>query len=593
MANRVWNGGDGDWFDVANWTTTTDDPNSYPLPGDTVTIASGTVSLIGSEAQPDGASFDSMTVTLGTADGPPALLDAVDAVIGDFFIIHAAGSSGLLASGNSAFTGVIGVAAQGTFTLGSGQAGSTLELGVVTNLLPTGALDLEGTIMLTGEGITTSAGLVNNAFVSDIDSPSDIEGDVTGTGTFQLGLSATLLFGGSVASGQTIRFSDAGAELQLADPASFAGSITGLRSGDVIDLTTVSATRATYDQVADTITLDNGPGTDAVATVENVTADPGSLTATADGSGGTLIGYAGAQTALQYGLAGADRAIHGDIVRSTMVVPGTATPIDGSGVKIGIISDSFDEVAPGTADQDAASGYLPATASGTSAVTVLSEGPDGSTDEGRGIAELIHETAPGAQLYFASASASGGFPAAVAALQSAGVNIIVDDEIYPGPHYQIADAPDAAVSAAIAAGIDYFSAAGNSGNHYYENNFDPQSVTLLDGETVDAQIFSNGTPYLSVYAYGDETLSVDWAAPFEGAGNEGAPGGLTMELFDSSGNLVATSAQQTSFDGNTLVAQDLLTTPTPPPTPPTGWRYSKPRAHRASQNSTSISRTTE
>ena len=86
--------------------------------------------------------------------------------------------------------------------------------------------------------------------------------------------------------------------------------------------------------------------------------------------------------------------MHEDVAH-TMTVPGTATPITGAGVKVGIISDSFN--VDGGAATDVANGYLPA-----GGVTVVSEGPTGSTDEGRAMAELIHQGAPDASLYFAS-----------------------------------------------------------------------------------------------------------------------------------------------------------------------------------------------
>jgi len=74
---------------------------------------------------------------------------------------------------------------------------------------------------------------------------------------------------------------------------------------------------------------------------------------------------------------------------------------NGAGMSIGVMSDSFD--ASGTtsdrAAADTAADELPA-------VTVLEDLPFGNspTDEGRGMAQIVHDVAPGAKIGFASAS---------------------------------------------------------------------------------------------------------------------------------------------------------------------------------------------
>ena len=80
-----------------------------------------------------------------------------------------------------------------------------------------------------------------------------------------------------------------------------------------------------------------------------------------------------------------DKAINADVARATFGV-------DGTGLKIGILSDSFNVL--GGYSADVANGNLP------NNVTVVAEGPAGSSDEGRSMAELVFKDAPGAQLYF-------------------------------------------------------------------------------------------------------------------------------------------------------------------------------------------------
>jgi hypothetical protein len=106
-------------------------------------------------------------------------------------------------------------------------------------------------------------------------------------------------------------------------------------------------------------------------------------------------------------------------------------PITGAGIKIGIMSSSFNGqltvslIRPIPRQRR---GYLPQNASGGSAVTVLQDSDvSGVDNEGLAMAELIHQVAPGAQLYFYTAEGGqDSFAAGVNALVSAGCNIIVE-----------------------------------------------------------------------------------------------------------------------------------------------------------------------
>ena len=140
-------------------------------------------------------------------------------------------------------------------------------------------------------------------------------------------------------------------------------------------------------------------------------------------------------------LRAADLAVGGPAAR--------AGGLSGAGLKIGIISDSFNLSGQAAAEQ--AAGLLPA-----NGVTVLEEGPAGSGDEGMAMAELVHATAPAAQLYFYSGYYSEqDMAAGVAALRAAGCQIIVDDISYADePMFQIAGPIDTAVQAAVSAGVD-------------------------------------------------------------------------------------------------------------------------------------------
>ena len=132
--------------------------------------------------------------------------------------------------------------------------------------------------------------------------------------------------------------------------------------------------------------------------------------------------------------------------------------VDGTGVKVGVVSDGVDNLAASVA-----SGDLPA-------VTVLPN-EAGSGSEGRAMLEIIHDLAPGAQLFFATYQ---GGQAAVAQhildLQAAGCTVIVDDFTYATePPFQ-----DGVIAQAIdtvtAAGVTYLSSAGNYGRKSAANS---------------------------------------------------------------------------------------------------------------------------
>jgi uncharacterized repeat protein (TIGR01451 family) len=143
----------------------------------------------------------------------------------------------------------------------------------------------------------------------------------------------------------------------------------------------------------------------------------------------------------------------------------------GTGVKIGVLSDGVDSLA---AVQS--SGDLPA-------VQIL-PGQDGSGDEGTAMLEIVHDLAPNADLAFATAvTDEASFAQNILDLAAAGCDIIVDDIIYLDES-PFQDGPVAqAVNTVTAAGVLYFSSAGNEGN----------KADLTSG-TWEGDFVPNGTP---------------------------------------------------------------------------------------------------
>ena len=102
----------------------------------------------------------------------------------------------------------------------------------------------------------------------------------------------------------------------------------------------------------------------------------------------------------------------------------TGLGINGTGVKVGVLSDSASAARIAAL---IASGDLPP---GTAALPGQT-GPANGTDEGTAMMEIIHDLAPGAQLLFATAFTSeASFADNILALAAAGCKVIVDDVSY-------------------------------------------------------------------------------------------------------------------------------------------------------------------
>jgi subtilisin family serine protease len=173
-----------------------------------------------------------------------------------------------------------------------------------------------------------------------------------------------------------------------------------------------------------------------------------------------------------------DRAMRSDIARRDFGV-------DGTGVTVGVVSDSFNCL--GGADADVETGDVPA------GITVLDDVfcPNGS-DEGRAMMQLIHDVAPGARLAFHTgytgiANAANG----IRELKAAGAHVIVDDMGYAyEPFFQVGLIAQA-VNAVVEGGAVYFSAAGNDGRLSYEAPFRSSGRSVL-AQGGDAHDFDPG-----------------------------------------------------------------------------------------------------
>jgi len=171
-----------------------------------------------------------------------------------------------------------------------------------------------------------------------------------------------------------------------------------------------------------------------------------------------------------------DASMHADTARSIFGV-------DGTGIKVGVLSVSFATVASPitTLAQDIANGDLPAD---TTILQDFSNAAMDQTDEGRAMAQIIHDSAPGASIAFATTNfGQANFANNIIALANAGAKVIVDDvQYFAEPMFQDGVIAQA-VNQVVANGAIYFSSAGNEGHAGYEAPFINGGTGTLGGLT--------------------------------------------------------------------------------------------------------------
>ena len=221
--------------------------------------------------------------------------------------------------------------------------------------------------------------------------------------------------------------------------------------------------------------------------------------------------------------------------------------IDGSGLKIGVLSDGVANLA--------ASQYLGA----LGPVTVLTVGnllQTGVHDEGTAMLEIVHALAPGAQLYFATAfNSMQSFAENIRALRAAGCDILVDDVSYlTETRFQDGQAAGVvsstnggilaqAVNDVVAGGALYFSSAANDGN------LDAGTAGVYEGDFVDGGAagalfprggrvhqFAPGVPYDTLTAAGSG-VNLTWADPLGAAADD-----YDLYVLDPTGTSVVASS---------------------------------------------------
>lgn len=140
--------------------------------------------------------------------------------------------------------------------------------------------------------------------------------------------------------------------------------------------------------------------------------------------------------------------------------------VDGSGVKVGILSDSFatNADAASTPEEDIRLDAIPGAGNPcgwTTPVDVVSD--HSGSDEGRAMAQVVHGIAPGAELAFATGAGGAEKMAEnIVRLAQGGATVIVDDIVYSDePLFQQGIISSAIEYVKKQYGVAYYSAAGN------------------------------------------------------------------------------------------------------------------------------------
>ncbi|WP_121355571.1 S8 family serine peptidase [Flavisolibacter nicotianae] len=208
--------------------------------------------------------------------------------------------------------------------------------------------------------------------------------------------------------------------------------------------------------------------------------------------------------------------------------------IEGNGVTVGILSDSYDT--RGGAENDRQQGDVP------SDLVVAREFPGLRSDEGRAMAQVVYDVAPQAKQVFRTGCIS---PLDLAqgiqqiALPPYNCKVIVDDITYITEPFMRDGFVAQAVNNVVANnGVTYFTAAGNFGSKSFEATFTPLTgATLPTGISGTAHNFGGTIQQKIHLKKGAYTIVLQWDNPFYSlGGNTGATVDLDIYLVKPDGS---------------------------------------------------------
>jgi Subtilase family len=205
--------------------------------------------------------------------------------------------------------------------------------------------------------------------------------------------------------------------------------------------------------------------------------------------------------------------------------------INGTGVKVGVLSDSASSARVAAL---IASGDLPPD------VTVVPGQASSGSDEGTAMMEIVHDLAPGAKLFFATANGGqANFANNIRTLRfTYGCDIIVDDFTYFAEGAFQDGTIAKAVNDVVANGALYFSSAANSGS------LDLGTSGTWEGDFVDGgavappisatgRLHSFGSQNFDVLTATTNVITLKWSDPLGASAND-----YDLYILDSAGATV-------------------------------------------------------
>ena len=205
--------------------------------------------------------------------------------------------------------------------------------------------------------------------------------------------------------------------------------------------------------------------------------------------------------------------------------------LDGTGVKVGVISDSYNGKLAAQSDVD--QGDLPGIKTNgqpndnPNPVQVVADLAQRGNDEGRAMLQIVHDVAPKAKLAFRTGFLTAGdFAKGIQELASPTLpggpcDVIVDDITYITEPFLRDGVVAQTVDQVAAQGVTYFSSAGNFGKQSYESVFTGVTNTSV---IATGQIHRYGSTAADIYQSvnlkpGSYTIVLQWSDEFSSLGS--------------------------------------------------------------------------
>ena len=211
-------------------------------------------------------------------------------------------------------------------------------------------------------------------------------------------------------------------------------------------------------------------------------------------------------------------------------------PVDGTGVTIGVISDSVNKSGSGLAGS-ISTGDLPS----LNRINVINDSQYPGTDEGRAMMEVMYDLAPGANFAFNAGDSQVLFAQGVRDLSSAGSKVIVDDLGYVNePFFQPGPIEQAIADVVNKSNRVYLSAAGNDASSGFGSTWRSATDTVagISGTWMNFNPSGGTLTKLPVTVkYGIQGFTFQYDEPWYTS--SGVTSQVNVYLLDSNGNVVA------------------------------------------------------